>query len=106
MPLEDGVMEKLWAPWRMAYIEVSATPGCIFCEKPGDETDRQNWILHRGLHAFVILNAFPYNNGHLMVAPFRHTADLESLSAEEHQELMGLTQLCVGLLRSSYHPDG
>jgi ATP adenylyltransferase len=99
-------MEKLWAPWRMAYIEVTAPSGCIFCEKPAAGADEQNWILHRGDHAFVILNAFPYNNGHLMVAPHRHTADLENLSPAEQQEIMEFTRLCVTLLRTIYRPDG
>ena len=99
-------MERLWAPWRMAYIEVSAPSGCIFCVKPAEDQDETNWILHRGARAFIILNAFPYNNGHLMVAPFRHTADLEALDAEEQGEIFRLTQLCVALLRAAYHPDG
>jgi ATP adenylyltransferase len=99
-------MEQLWAPWRMAYLEVSAPSGCIFCVKPAEGRDEENWILYRGESAFIVLNAFPYNNGHLMVAPHRHTADLESLSLEEQQEIMGLTRLCASLLRSAYRPDG
>jgi ATP adenylyltransferase len=99
-------MEKLWAPWRMAYLEVTAPSGCIFCVKPSAGQDEQSWILHRGERAFIILNAFPYNNGHLMVAPFRHTADLETLSPEEQAEIFQLTQLCVRLLRTAYRPDG
>jgi ATP adenylyltransferase len=99
-------MERLWAPWRMAYVEVSQPTGCIFCEKPAQEADRENLILHRGETAFVILNAFPYNNGHLMVAPYRHTADLESLTAEECAEVMALAQWCTRLLRAAFRPDG
>jgi ATP adenylyltransferase len=99
-------MEKLWAPWRMAYLEVTAPTGCIFCEKPSAGKDERNWILHRGERAFIILNAFPYNNGHLMVAPFRHTADLESLVAEEQAEIFQLTQLSVRLLGTAYQPNG
>jgi len=98
-------MERLWAPWRMAYLEIKKPEGCIFCAKPGEE-DREALILHRGEHAFILLNAFPYNNGHLMVAPYRHTADLESLSAEESREMMELCQLGLGALRRAYHPDG
>ena len=98
-------MERLWAPWRMAYIEVTAPTGCIFCEKPAAGKDEETWILHRGELAFVILNAFPYNNGHLMVAPFRHTADLESMTAEEQAEMFRLTQLCVSLLRGAFQPQ-
>jgi ATP adenylyltransferase len=90
----------------MAYIEGEPTGGCIFCEKPAANRDETHWILHRGKTAFTILNAFPYNNGHLMVAPFRHTADLESLEPEEQAEIFGLTQLCVALLRTAFRPDG
>jgi ATP adenylyltransferase len=99
-------MEKLWAPWRMAYVGVSAPGGCIFCDKPAAASDEQNWILYRGERAFIILNAFPYNNGHLMVAPFRHTADVESLLGDEQQEIFDLTRLSVSLLRTAYSPDG
>jgi ATP adenylyltransferase len=99
-------MEKLWAPWRAAYLELTPPAGCIFCVKPAAGRDEENWLLHRGERAFVMLNAFPYNNGHLMVAPFRHTADLESLSPEEQVEIFSLTRLCVTVLRAAYQPDG
>lgn len=99
-------MEKLWAPWRVTYLEVPPPAGCIFCVQPAAGRDEENGILHRGERAFVMLNAFPYNNGHLMVAPFRHTADLETLSPEEQAEIFSLTRLCVSLLRIAYQPDG
>jgi ATP adenylyltransferase len=99
-------MERLWAPWRMAYIEVTATPGCIFCAKPQEADDREQLILFRGEHCFVIMNLFPYNNGHLMVAPYRHTADVVGLSAEEQAEMMRLTRYCVGTLKDAFRPDG
>jgi ATP adenylyltransferase len=90
----------------MPYLEIQAPAGCIFCDKPAAGRDEENWILHRGERAFVMLNAFPYSNGHLMVAPFRHTADLESLTPEEQLEIFGQTQLSVASLRTAYHPDG
>jgi ATP adenylyltransferase len=99
-------MEKLWAPWRMAYVGVSQPSGCIFCTKPAESEDAASLLLHRGEHAFIMLNAFPYNNGHLMIAPYRHTADLESLTAVENAEIMALSQLAMGLLRRAYSPDG
>jgi ATP adenylyltransferase len=99
-------MEKLWAPWRMAYVEVAKPQGCIFCDKPREERDDENLILQRGKTAFVIMNAFPYNNGHLMVAPYRHTAELESLSAEERDELMALAQESLSLLQAAFGPNG
>src|SRR5437879_1052844 len=99
-------MERIWAPWRMAYLEMSQPEGCLFCIKPSETDDAKALILHRGEHAFIMLNAFPYNNGHLMIAPYRHTADMESLSAEESREMMELCQLCLSLLRKAYRPDG
>ena len=84
-------MKNLWAPWRMSYIlRVDQTEGCIFCTKPKEQRDEEYLILHRGETCFVMMNLFPYNNGHLMVAPYRHTADLEGLSDKERLELMGL----------------
>lgn len=101
-------MEKLWAPWRMSYVEVNPKPssGCIFCEKPQETADAENLILRRGQTAFVILNAFPYNNGHLMVVPYRHTADLADLAPDERDELMALAQWCTRLLAEAIRPDG
>lgn len=99
-------MEKIWAPWRMAYIGMEAPSGCIFCDKPGAGDDRGELILHRGARAFIVMNKFPYNNGHLMVAPYRHTADLPGLTAEEQAEIMALTGYCARLLGEAFGPDG
>lgn len=98
-------MERLWAPWRMAYIEVPQIRGCVFCEKPRAGDDREQLILHRGEHCFVIMNLFPYNNGHVMVAPYRHTADLVGLTEEEQAEMMRLTRYCVRVLQEAFRPD-
>ena len=91
----------------MQYIE-NADSGiaCIFCEKPGQSGDEENLILHRGALAFVILNAFPYSNGHLMVAPYRHTADLNDLDPDVLLEMMELTRRSINLLTGAFHPDG
>jgi len=98
-------MERLWAPWRMAYIEVPQPAGCVFCPS-GPEQDRERLILVRGNACFVIMNLFPYNNGHLMIAPFRHTAELPGLTPEEQAELISLTAYCVRLLDAAFRPDG
>lgn len=98
-------MEKLWAPWRMAYIAVPQPEGCVFCSKPGTGKDREELILHRGETCFIIMNLFPYNNGHVMVVPYRHTADLLSLTAAEQAEMMRLTQFCVRVLGEAIHPE-
>lgn len=80
--------------------------GCIFCKRLTKDDDRKNLILHRGKTAFVILNKYPYNSGHLMVVPNRHKRDLEALTAKELTELMQLTQKCVQVLKKTFSPDG
>ncbi|MCX6360863.1 MAG: HIT domain-containing protein [Armatimonadetes bacterium] len=100
-------MDRIWAPWRMTYIEGSNKPdGCIFCDFPEQDRDVELHILHRGERAFVILNAYPYTNGHLMVAPYRHGSDLDDLTVDELQEMMLLTRRCVNALKSAFGPDG
>ena len=101
-------MERLWAPWRMEYIGNigKGDEECIFCSKPAEDKDEENFILYRGKCAFIILNAFPYSNGHLLVAPYRHTADLAGLNEAEASELLALTQLGVQVLRKAMNPEG
>lgn len=101
--------EKLWAPWRMQYIEAIDTEkseGCIFCEKPREDRDRENYILLRGNTCYVILNVFPYNNGHLMVVPYRHTSSLDDLAAEVRLELMDTAAVMMRAMRGIMRPDG
>jgi ATP adenylyltransferase len=100
-------MQRLWAPWRLSYVQGERNrEGCIFCRaaKPGD--DAAHHVLHRGERCFAMLNAYPYNSGHLMVAPRRHVPSLEDLDADELLELMTLTQRSLGALREAYGPDG
>jgi ATP adenylyltransferase len=99
--------ELLWAPWRLEYIE-KETPqgGCIFVDLPLQEKDRENLILFRGEHAFVMLNAFPYTNGHLMVAPYLHTAEIEELDDETLLEINKLLGRCIRWIRAAYKPAG
>lgn len=100
-------MERLWAPWRMKYIETGGrTPGCIFCVLPAEQKDNENLILYRGETCFVMLNTFPYNSGHLMVAPFKHTADMYSLTDEELLEASHLVRYSVKLLTAVMSPEG
>ncbi len=80
--------------------------GCIFCDKPAEQNDREHFILKRGDHCFIILNAFPYSNGHLMVAPYRHTADLNELTDPELLEIQHMVRCCVNLLKRAFNPDG
>ena len=100
-------MERLWAPWRMRYIEnADSSPGCIFCSKPAENSDQENLILWRGEKTFAILNAFPYSNGHLMITPYQHTADLDDLTDEEMLEMMAAARRGVNVLKAAFKPDG
>jgi ATP adenylyltransferase len=101
-------MENLWAPWRMAFIEPK-TPQpqeCIFCTQPADHHDEEHHILFRGSLCFMMLNRYPYNNGHLMIAPYQHTASIEELDAATLAELMAQVQLALRVLRMVMKPDG
>ena len=101
-------MEHLWAPWRMAYIDPSGAKeqGCIFCVKPQEDRDEENLILYRGERCFVLMNLFPYNNGHLMIAPYAHVPDIERLDAETLTEMMLTAQKSLAALRAAMRPDG
>ena len=99
-------MKQIWAPWRIEYIEMEKPEGCILCEKPGESNDVQNYILYRGKSNFVMLNKYPYNPGHLMIAPYRHTAGLENLTDEERQEHFEIASRSVKVLRQAFNPGG
>ena len=99
-------MERLWAPWRLQYVAKEKAEGCIFCDKPLAGDDRAAYIVHRGALAYVLLNAFPYNNGHIMVAPYAHIANLEELPPDTIHEMMDLAQLATRALKSDFNPDG
>jgi ATP adenylyltransferase len=100
-------MEVLWAPWRMAYVTAHhESAACLFCTVLAAGDDERHGILYRGPAAFLMLNAFPYATGHLMVAPNRHVAALEELDDTESLDLMQLTRRAVAALRAVYRPDG
>jgi ATP adenylyltransferase len=104
-------MERLWSPWRLSYVTRAADTGagtitdsgCVFCELEGRN---EALVLHRGRLCYVILNLYPYNNGHLMVVPNRHIADLAETTGEERIELIDLTRLSEMALAEGYRPDG
>jgi ATP adenylyltransferase len=101
-----AAMDYLWTPWRYAYVSGAApTSGCIFCDAP-QETDEKSRIVYRGTHCFVILNTFPYTNGHVMIVPYAHLDELHKLPAEAAREMMTLTQRMEVVLRELYRPDG
>jgi ATP adenylyltransferase len=128
-------MDHLWTPWRYAYVTgadrrksrrgvpeaLDAWPGdmhCVFCNliaavdyaiangMPRDDAERAAWVLDRGQHCYLVLNAFPYNGGHLMAVPYQHEASLAALPLETASELMRLARRTERVLRSTYVPDG
>jgi ATP adenylyltransferase len=105
-------MKQLWAPWRLESIKTDPAKehgGCIFClfpEAQGAEADREHLILARSAHSFVILNRYPYNNGHLMVVPRRHTAEFTALPEGELADLHRLLQGSVAVVNEVYQPAG
>lgn len=100
-------MKYIWAPWRMEYIlSDKKKDECIFCSSLAKEDGSENLIVFRGERAFVILNRYPYTNGHLMIVPMQHAASLELLDAETRAEMMELTARSLIVLRYEYHGDG
>jgi ATP adenylyltransferase len=99
-------MEHIWAPWRIEYILQPKGDGCFLCEKPKEDNDELNLILWRGKSNFIILNSFPYNSGHLMVAPYRHVGHLDGLTDEEAKEHFDLVKRSLRLLTKVTEPAG
>ncbi len=100
-------MDHMWAPWRMEYIagDEEKTDGCIFCVFPEQKDDKRYLIIHRRQHCFVILNKYPYNNGHVMVVPYRHTHDLLELNAAEQADCQQTINIVIRAMRKVYNPD-
>ncbi|MCA1644429.1 MAG: HIT domain-containing protein [Chloroflexi bacterium] len=102
-------MERLWTPWRSAFVEGASDNGaveCFLCAKPAQHADRANLILLRAKQVYALLNLYPYNSGHLMIAPYVHAADLGTLDPSIAEEMMRMTQRCVEALQQAYRPDG
>ena len=99
-------MKQLWAPWRIQYIRSPKHDGCIFCDFPKENRDRERLILYRGKHSFIIMNNYPYNPGHVMIAPYRHVGRWEDLNDKELLEIMKLSQLAVKAIKRVMNPDG
>ncbi|MEX0659102.1 MAG: HIT domain-containing protein [Egibacteraceae bacterium] len=99
-------LQRLWTPWRMAYIRDPdrETTGCPFCVLPAGDDDRAALIVHRGETGFVILNAYPYNPGHLMVVPYRHVDAFDALTGDEVCEMALLSQRAVRALKACADP--
>lgn len=99
-------MENLWTPWRYKYIVSDKSGGCIFCEALRKEEDDKSLVLHRGKFNLVMLNRYPYSNGHIMIAPNEHIASPELSGPETLGEMSKLMQNCLEALRENYKPNG
>ncbi len=99
-------MDQLWTPWRMAYIMGNKAKSCVFCEKLTPGCDDTEYVLLRGRTAYLTLNRYPYNNGHLLVVPHAHLPSLEDLPAETLTEMMLLVNRGLAALRLAMQPDG
>lgn len=99
-------MKVLWAPWRMDYILGPKEPECLFCVKQAEDRDRDNLILYRSGKAYVIMNKYPYNNGHLMVVPYVHTSSFDNLAEEDMLDIMKVARFSMKCLTAAFHPEG
>ena len=99
-------MDRLWAPWRIDYIKSEKEKGCIFCDKPAERDDRSMLILYRGENSFVIMNLYPYNNGHLMIAPYQHTDSTHELNSSSRSEIMELADQIMTIQKNIMNADG
>jgi ATP adenylyltransferase len=102
------MVENIFAPWRKDFIEKKEPKeeGCIFCNRSKMNESIESLVVYKGLYSFVLLNKYPYNNGHLMVAPYKHTSELNDLNVDEYTELMKNIILAINVLKQAYNPQG
>jgi ATP adenylyltransferase len=101
-------MDHLWSPWRYQYVssEPPVANGCVFCRKAEAGKEEENLVLFRGTHCYVLLNLYPYTNGHLMIAPYEHVDSLAAASPAAAAEMMDLARVAETALRQVYRPGG
>jgi ATP adenylyltransferase len=99
-------MDQLWSPWRIEYIRMEKPKGCILCDKPKENADDRNLILLHGKFNFIMMNTYPYNPGHLLVAAYRHVPGLDDLTPEEIAEHGEFIQKCIAAVRRVFKPAG
>lgn len=96
-------MKKLWAPWRIGYVQ-KQNKGCIFCQASKSRQDKKYYVVYRSKFCFSILNTFPYNNGHIMVAPYRHKGDISDLTNDELMDLIKVLKISQKQLNKVLRP--
>lgn len=103
-------MQRLFSPWRSAYIQTFKSgkklKGCLFCKIAKSRKDRQNLIVWRGGHTYVVMNRYPYNSGHVLIVPYRHTKDFGGLSGDESAEIMKVSAMCLRAMTKLSKPHG
>jgi ATP adenylyltransferase len=100
-------MKNLWAPWREDYVKnVDKLKGCFLCNCLKTKSELKNLIVYKGKHSFIVLNRYPYNNGHLMIAPFKHIGNIEDLSEDEAKEIFLLGRKIIPILKEVYNAQG
>ncbi len=99
-------MRNLWAPWRIEYVLGKREPYCIFCAEGGGKSDDERLLLWRRERTMVLMNKYPYNNGHLLIAPWRHVSDVTALDEVEMCEIMTTIARCIEVLRTVMRPEG
>jgi ATP adenylyltransferase len=100
-------VKRLWTPWRMEFVtKADSATGCFLCDKPAENRDAENLILLRGERVFAVLNLYPYNSAHTLIAPFGHRGDFGTLDSITSEELMAMTQRVVRALTEEYRPEG
>ena len=100
------MMDRLWAPWRMEYVRSSKEDGCIFCTKPKGDDDRESLILVKGHQSFVLMNLYPYNNAHLMIAPYDHVDTTSTLDQETLNEIMWFADGAMIIMKENINAEG
>lgn len=98
-------MERIYTPWRSAFVSAGESSGCFLCEKPREDADAENLIVARGERVYALLNLYPYNTAHTLVTPYAHGGDLTALDDATSAELMAMTRRVVAALRDEYQPD-
>ena len=103
-------MKHLFSPWRAEYIKTfkneKKSKSCLFCRIAKEKNDAKNLVVWRGNTCYAVLNKFPYNSGHLMIVPYRHTPDFSGLTKDENAEIMAMSARCMKIMKKTNNPHG